>query len=150
MLVKPLHINLVAYDLDVMLDFYRNVLGFEVIVQSEIANEAYCRGAGLPDASVKMARLRLPGSDFGVEMVQYNDLTAGKIGSSRPNQAGYRHMAFQVQNLEQSYQELMSQGASFVSPPLTDGRSASEQATRFCFLRDPEGNYIELMQVKDE
>ncbi|MFC4767350.1 VOC family protein [Effusibacillus consociatus] len=146
MLIKPLHVNVIVKDLDEMLDFYRNVLGFEVMVESEIANEAFCQGVGLPDASVKMAHLRLPGSDFRVEMFQYNNLVPNPQSADWLNQQGYRHIAFQVHDLEQAYQELMNQGVPFVSPPLLVTESGYAAGVRFCCLRDPEGNLIELIQ----
>jgi catechol 2,3-dioxygenase-like lactoylglutathione lyase family enzyme len=144
MLVKPLHLNLIVRDLDEMLDFYRNVLGFEVMVESEIADEAFCQGSGLPDASVKMASLQLPGSDFRVKMFQsdYKSRKTTEEDSIFGN--GYRQIGFLVKNLEQAYIQLMNQGVPFVSPPVSVTEPGHFTGSRLCYLRDPEGNLIEL------
>lgn len=146
-LIKPLHLNLTVRDLDEMLDFYRNVLGFEIMVESEIADEAFCQGVGLPDASVKMAYLQLPGADFRIEMFQYNHLMPKQRQLDLPNEQGYRHIAFQVNDLEQAYKELMNQGVPFISPPVLVNQPAyGTVGVNFCYLRDPEGNLIELIE----
>lgn len=146
MLLKPLQVNLIVNDLEEMLDFYRNVLGFEITVESEIANEAFCRGAGLPDASIKMAGLQLPESDFRIEMFQFHQTILKPQQEEISNQLGYRHIAFQVEHIEQAYQELVNQGVPFVSPPVLVAEPKYASGTQFCYLRDPEGNLIELVE----
>lgn len=146
MLLKPLQMNLIVRDLDEMLDFYRNVLGFEVTVESEFADEVFSQGAGLPDVSIKMAHLKLPGSDFLVEMYQYNEVAERQSGISLLEYTGYRNLAFQVEDIELGYQELISQGVSFVTPPVSVKQTGYVAETRFCYFRDPEGNLIELIQ----
>ncbi len=146
MLLKPLYVNLIVRDLDEMLDFYRNVLGFEVMVESEFADEIFSRGVGLPDVSMKMAHLRLPGSDFRVKMYQYHEVAERQLHRVLPEQTGFRNLAFQVDDIEQGYRELINRGVSFVTPPVSLKQPGYEAETRLCYFHDPEGNLIEMIQ----
>ena len=55
------------------------------------------------------------------------------------------HMAFTIEDLEPVVAELLANGISFVSDPvtfhLTDG------SVTMCFMCDPDGNYVELEEV---
>ena len=54
--------------------------------------------------------------------------------------AGLRHIAFAVDNLESAKEQLASRGVEF------EGSSVSLPGARLFFFRDPEGNYLHLIQ----
>ena len=56
--------------------------------------------------------------------------------------AGCLHIAFTVSDLEKLYKRLKSDGISFISEPLL----SPDGNVHVCFCRDPEGNYLELVQ----
>jgi glyoxylase I family protein len=54
--------------------------------------------------------------------------------------AGLRHIAFAVDNLESAHDELTSNGVEFEGSPI------ALPGMRLFFFRDPEGNYLHLVQ----
>jgi glyoxylase I family protein len=53
---------------------------------------------------------------------------------------GLRHIAFEVDDLEGAHQQLRSRGVEFADSPI------SLPGMRLFFFRDPEGNYLHLVQ----
>ncbi len=67
----------------------------------------------------------------------------GFIPSERNGERqGWRHLALQVDNIDRTYERLQTQGIQFLSKPLT----YNSQGIRIAFLKDPEGNILELYQ----
>ena len=56
--------------LDRSLAFYRDALGCEVLATQEKEGGYLAAIVGYPDAHVRMAHLRVPGSDHVIELVQ--------------------------------------------------------------------------------
>jgi glyoxylase I family protein len=54
--------------------------------------------------------------------------------------AGLRHIAFAVDNLESAHDQLAADGVEFEGSPI------SLPGMRLFFFRDPEGNYLHLVQ----
>jgi catechol 2,3-dioxygenase-like lactoylglutathione lyase family enzyme len=55
---------------------------------------------------------------------------------------GYGHWALEVEDLDQTFATLSAVGAEPVSPPAP----AVQPGARFAYVRDPEGNLLELIQ----
>jgi len=58
---------------------------------------------------------------------------------------GSTHMAFTVDDLDSVVAELRDNGVSFISDPVTF--HLTEGSVTVCFMRDPDGNYVELEEV---
>jgi catechol 2,3-dioxygenase-like lactoylglutathione lyase family enzyme len=54
---------------------------------------------------------------------------------------GIRYVTLQVRNCDAAFKELTSAGASAAMPPTNFGTVA-----RICFVRDPDGNLVEILQ----
>lgn len=59
------------------------------------------------------------------------------------NGIGYRYMTIQVTSVDQSHANILARGGLEGSPPVTLGETA-----RISFVRDPDGNWIEISQRK--
>jgi len=103
--------------------FYK-ALGFEELGRLPIRDEAINVFMGFPDDG---ARLELT-YNFGVD--------AYDLGT------GYNHIAVRLDDLDAALAELAEQGIEPEKPPYT----VSENGPRLCFVRDPDGYRIELLE----
>jgi catechol 2,3-dioxygenase-like lactoylglutathione lyase family enzyme len=127
------HIGLSVSDLDAMVAWYSQALGFAEEVRFEI-----------PGAGIRGAMLRRT-DGTGLELLHHPDATHQPPGE--PGRAiragGYGHWALAVEDLGAVHAELRSAGASEVWSP----RPAPPPATGLMsYLTDPEGNLLELVE----
>jgi len=110
-------------DIDRSVAFYQ-ALGFEEVGRVPIRDEAINVFMGLPDDG---PRLELT-HNFGVDSYE--------LGT------GYNHIAVTVDDLDARLEELKGQGIEPEKPPY----SVREGGSRLCFVRDPDGYRIELIE----
>ena len=113
-------------DIDRSVDFYR-ALGFEEKGRARIRDEAINVFMGLPD----------DGAEPRLELT-YN------IGRTEPYEigSGYGHIAMTTPDLDGALRRLQEQGIEPERPPYT----VREGGSRLCFVRDPDGYRIELLE----
>jgi lactoylglutathione lyase len=112
-------------DIDRSVEFYE-ALGFEETGRIPIREEAVNVFMNLPGDG-DMPRLELT-YNFGVDSYE--------IGT------GYGHIAVSVDDLDGALNELKKQGIEPEKPPYT----VREGGSRLCFVRDPDGYRIELLE----
>ncbi len=112
-------------DIDRSVAFYE-ALGFEEIGRIPIRDEAINVFMNIPGDG-DMPRLELT-YNFGVDSYD--------IGT------GYGHIAITTPELDARLAELAQQGIEPEKPPYT----VSEGGSRLCFVRDPDGYRIELLE----
>ena len=110
-------------DIDRSVAFYE-ALGFEEVGRLPIRDEAINVFMGLPGDG---PRLELT-YNFGVD--------AYELGT------GYNHIAVSATDLDATLERLREQGIEAEKPPYT----VSENGPRLCFVRDPDGYRIELIE----
>jgi lactoylglutathione lyase len=112
-------------DIDRSIAFY-NALGFEEIGRIPIREEAVNVFMNIPgDGDVPRLELTY---NFGVDSYE--------IGT------GYGHIAITTSDLDARLAELAQQGIEPEKPPYT----IREGGSRLCFVRDPDGYRIELLE----
>jgi lactoylglutathione lyase len=113
-------------DIDRSVAFY-NALGFNEIGRIPIRDEAINVFMGLPD----------DGPEPRLELT-YN------VGRSEPYEigTGYGHIAITTADLDAALSKLKEQGIQPERPPYT----IREGGSRLCFVRDPDGYRIELIE----
>jgi catechol 2,3-dioxygenase-like lactoylglutathione lyase family enzyme len=139
------HTGYTVSDLERSLVFYRDLLGCEVLATQEKQGGYLAAIVGYPDAHVRMAHLRLPGSEHVIELFEYV-APDGTRADVEPRNVGAAHLCFIVDDLPSFYDDLRSRGVdSFVSPPVEvdTGINTGGQAL---YLRDPDGITVELFQ----
>ena len=110
-------------DIDRSVAFYRAV-GFEEMGRFPIRDEAINVFMGLPGDG---ARLELT-YNFGVDSYE--------LGT------GYNHIAITSEDLDGTLERLAGQGIEPERPPYT----VREGGSRLCFVRDPDGYRIEIIE----
>jgi catechol 2,3-dioxygenase-like lactoylglutathione lyase family enzyme len=138
------HTSFTVAHLDRSLEFFRDLLGLEVLFVREVDAAYFGRIVGLPGSKVKAALLRIPESNHHIELFQY--LTpAGQTYTPRPCDPGSSHLALLTDDLPGLYQKLHSRGANFASEPILID-SGPNQGAYGVYLRDPNSILIELFQ----
>jgi catechol 2,3-dioxygenase-like lactoylglutathione lyase family enzyme len=115
MIKKLDHINIVVSDLQKAKDFFLK-LGFKEEISSRISGERFSVVTGLPKFDAEFVGLSLPGSATNVELIQYYSPVGGLDPAlSKPNQLGFRHIAFAVEEIEAEVERLKAGGVEFQS-----------------------------------
>jgi lactoylglutathione lyase len=110
-------------DPDASVEFYE-ALGFEKRRELPIRDEAINIFMGLP------------GDDDRLELTYNFGVESYELGS------GYGHIAVTVEDLDGTLERLAGQGIEPEKPPY----SVREGGSRLCFVRDPDGYRIELIE----
>ena len=122
-IIKLLHTRMRVSDMDQTVNFYTNVLGLEVLER-----KVSPRGSHL-------AFLKVPNSEELIELCSFP--------SSGPVivQEDLIHLAFQVENLDDTIEQL---GTKQIR--ITDGPTTTSSGSRFIFIDAPDGYEVELIE----
>jgi lactoylglutathione lyase len=110
-------------DIDRSVAFYE-ALGFEEVGRLPIRDEAINVFMGLP------------GDGARLELTYNHGVDSYELGT------GYNHIAVTVDDIDARLEELAQQGIAPEKPPYT----VREGGSRLCFVRDPDGYRIELIE----
>ncbi|RQG91550.1 VOC family protein [Natrarchaeobius halalkaliphilus] len=132
------HVGIAVDDLEATLAFYRDALGLSIIDRFSVSGEAFSDGIGVEDASGSFVHLEADG--IRVELVEF-DPKARDSPATGLNQPGTTHVAFAVDDLEVIANELPDD-----VPTISEPRTTAS-GTSILFVRDPEGNLIELLEA---
>jgi catechol 2,3-dioxygenase-like lactoylglutathione lyase family enzyme len=139
------HTALSTPDLDRMLAFYRDLLGFDVV--SEFAwpagTEMADRITGLKRSSARAAMLRA--GNAHIELFQYATPEPAASSAERPVcDHGITHICLDVVDVDGEYERLSAAGMQFHCPPQDLGPDV-----RTTYGRDPDGNVLELQEIRN-
>ena len=110
-------------DIDRSVAFYE-ALGFEELRRMPIRDEAINVFMGLPDDGARL------------ELTYNHGVDSYDLGTA------YGHIAITADDLDATLQNLKGQGIEPEKPPYT----VREGGSRLCFVRDPDGYRIELIE----
>jgi molybdate transport system substrate-binding protein len=126
------------------LAFYRDVLGLEVTINNPFSGAPAIMALGnTPGAQSRYAALKVPGSEVGIELIEYKDI------ERRPRHPkfvdpGAANMALRVRDINSVYAKLQKFGATILTKsgkPTTINGGGS-----YLFVQDPDGFVVELAQ----
>ncbi len=133
------HPALAVPDMDKALEFYCNVVGFEVVMEAEMPSGVapLDQAFGIADAGCKVRMVRKGNSC--IELFEFSQAEEGT--SQRPvNRQGITHICLAADDYAKDYDHLAANGVTFNTPPMGD------EGGRWCYGRDPFGNVIELLE----
>jgi catechol 2,3-dioxygenase-like lactoylglutathione lyase family enzyme len=136
------HVALSVRDMEGVLRFYRDLLGFEVDWEKEhYAGEDLSRVVGLREADARVVMLR--GYGTRLELFKYYNPVGEEVGPKRMCDFGLTHFALTVRKIHEVYRQLSGAGVLFNCPPqnLRPGVWAT-------YMKDPEGVTIELVEYE--
>ena len=143
------HINIVSADWKKLVAFY--VKTFECEIVPPIRNQSgefLDKGTGLKNAKLQGAHLSLPGYDKNsptLEIYQYE--TFENQEHIAPNKRGFGHIAFEVGDVGEILKKVLENGGKKCGE-ITKMEIEGAGKITFIYVRDPEGNLIELQNWK--
>jgi len=120
------YVGIQVRDVDRSIAFYRDLFGMQVVRREKVL-----------ETGGEWAELRSPGSRFVLEVNWYPEGSKFFPGPYR-NGDELDHIAFECEDVERAYAELLTRGVPAGHPPFLEG------GTMLAFVRDPDGIWIEL------
>ncbi|ODS31346.1 MAG: putative lyase [Candidatus Scalindua rubra] len=115
MLKKINHVNVVVSNLEEAKAFFIQ-LGFSVGDESELSGEWISSIVRLQNVKSRYVTLALPGTDTNLELIEYGSPPSERDPNmDKANQIGFRHIAFEVENIEEVVHNLKNKGIKFIS-----------------------------------
>ena len=149
--MRYVHTNIISGDWKKLSKFYIEVFGCKLVPPVRKQEGQWLeRGTGLNDAKLEGAHLLLPGwGEDGptLEIHQYSVIESQN--AINPNRRGYAHIAFEVDDLEDTLNRIINAGGSAngeISHCIIEGKGEIS----FVYTRDPEGNLIEIQKMDKE
>jgi catechol 2,3-dioxygenase-like lactoylglutathione lyase family enzyme len=138
------HVNIIAADWRQLAAFYQTVFGcVPVPPERNLSGDALERGTGIAQATLTGVHLRLPGhGDNGPTLEIFTYGLNDTLVPGPPNRTGMGHIAFIVTELEAARQAVLQAGGSQHGALVTT--SAGAKRVSWIYMRDPEGNLLEL------
>ncbi len=141
MITQLRHAGIVTDDIEPLLCFYRDLLGFKVKAHDEEGGPFLDAVLGLQGALVTTVKLAAPDGSI-LELLHYKSHPRSKA-KRVINDIGVSHVAYTVDDVDRDYECLKKEGIEFYSLPQTN----PEGTARVVFCEDPKGNILELVQV---
>ena len=136
------HPGIVVPDLEQGIRFYSQLLGYEVLMQSEwrADSEHFNQIIGLQRSAARFCMLK--GPNAYLELFEYSaPAPAPKPPPSQANELGIRHIAFVVADAAQAVARCVALGGAKINDPVVvPGRAAA------VYCRDPFGNLLEFVK----
>ncbi|PKL24530.1 MAG: glyoxalase/bleomycin resistance/dioxygenase family protein [Spirochaetae bacterium HGW-Spirochaetae-3] len=136
------HAGLTVSDFEASVRWYHETFGFLLISEDTLepsATRALFPLYGVDGARVRMGFLRAPGGSV-LELFEFSPKAEKR--DAVWNAPGFTHLAMNVTNVSRWHERLRSGGADFVTPPQRTG------SVDWVFMRDPDGNLVELIDMK--
>ncbi len=140
------HTGFVVSDMERSISFYRDLLGLQEERNHILEGEFISQLVGYPNARLHIVYLGAGDVRHSVELIQYLNPPGERIEPLERNNVGATHLGIIVDDLDSFYEELSSQGFRFVSPPAVRPNATSPLARKGCYLQDPDGNWLELLE----
>ena len=137
------HTAISTGDLERSLAFYRDLLGFELVMDFSWpkGNANMNATHRLEDTSGRVLLLKT--GNAMVELFQYETPTpATRDPGRRLCDHGITHICLDVDDIDAEYERLAAAGMKFHCPPVDYG------TVKTTYGRDPDGNMIELQEIK--
>jgi predicted enzyme related to lactoylglutathione lyase len=139
------HTNLIARDWQLLSRFYCDVFGCHPVPPERHYSGADLeRGTGVRGSELHGVHLRLPGYDDDAPTLEIYTYTRLQEGTSPTvNRPGFGHIAFCVDDVPEARRAVLAAGGGVVGEVVTLQIATGTKVT-WCYMKDPEGNIIEL------
>lgn len=139
------HTNIAAQDWKLLSEFYVEVFNCKIKPPQRNLSGAWLdQATGLTDANLEGVHLLLPGYDENgptLEIFTYKEMQENN--QIMANHVGFTHIAFEVDDVTKTLDCALNKGASTLGA-VTEKKVDGVGILRFVYLRDPEGNILEI------
>ncbi len=141
--MKLNHITLIVQNIEKSKRFYKETLGLEPGFEKEISGDQYSNVTGYPNLRLKFAVLKIPDSKVIIELAQFINPTI-KINND------FRHIAFEVEDVDELYRKISEKNIKTVSEPvLISGQGPGLDGKKFFYFKDLDENLIEIFNKNE-
>ena len=140
------HTGFVVSNLEKSVAFYRDILGLEQDREMDAASWALSQVVGYDNAHIRAVNLAGAGGHI-LELIEYVNPTPEQRDATEQRKratVGAAHLAFIVDDIDKTYEGLVSNGAQRLNPPVD-----VLPGLKACYMQDPDGNWIELVEDKE-
>ncbi len=139
------HTGVYVNDLERMKEFYCHFFDMTVFIH-DIEGGNYSETIlGIPGISIELYKLQRSDGTM-IELLKPHIEQLKEAYAPSVTCFGCVHIAFTVEELDVLYKEMIEEGIRFISKPTVSPNGKAY----VCFCRDPEGNYLELVQELSE
>ena len=140
-MIKALgHVGLGVCDMDRSLEFYRDFLGMEVLMDLDISDDRIARVVGLPGAKCRIVHLKL--GENVLELFHYSHPSGKNISADlRQCDQGIIHLGFEINNFHRHIEDLRERGMEFLGEPVE-----FRPDVWVVYFRGPDGEVCEFRQ----
>ena len=138
------HTGIVVKDLEQSVRFYCAVLGMEIADRRERVGGAINSVVGYDEVHIECVDLFF-GEGHLIELIQYHVPEPIDRPTSERAFFGASHIAFTVEDIHSTFQDLVKNGAHPMNSPVevAPGKIC-------CYIQDPDGNWIELIEFLEK
>lgn len=147
--MKFAHVNLIARDWKKLARFYIEFFDCEpVYPERDLAGEWIDKLTGIENAIIHGIHLKLPGYQDGptLEIFRYRPALS-RNDDPKINHQGFTHIAFRVDNIPDKISRIIEKGGSKYGE-LVQKQIPDVGFITVIYMKDPEGNIIELQNWK--
>ncbi len=137
------HTSFTVSDLDRSLAYFCDVLGFELLNRGPRDPAFIERVVAIAGADIEVAYIQAPG--HRLELIEYRAPDGRKRVDSRPCDAGFAHLALDVDDIDAVIAASENAGFMPLGPPQDLGRGPNKGG-RVVYTRDADGITVEFIQ----
>lgn len=136
------HVGIYTENLEKMKAFYCENFNFKEKIHN-VENGTYIDTIlGLNGAQIELYKLVSPCGEM-LELLQYTgDLETDNNKAEQVWKKGQSHIAVTVDDIDAFYEKLCLKSVEFISKPC----ASPDGFAKVCFCKDPEGNFIEIVE----
>src|SRR5438094_8192541 len=139
------HTGITVSNLERSLEFWRDVLGFELSHTAHQTGEMAEQITSVKAAELKLAVVKAPGG-HKIELLEYLAAPDRKRADVRPCDVGHIHVALVVDDLDVVLERIVAAGWKAAGKPQTL-KTGPNAGKRVVYVRDPDGATIEFMEM---
>jgi glyoxylase I family protein len=138
------HVSITVSDLERSLGFYRDLLGLREVERHRLEGEGISTMAGKEGVVMQVVRLAAPQTAGILLDLQQYLAPRGSTSDASLGDVGHSHVCFGIDDIDGACAELRGRGVELVSDPVSFELETG--VLKVVFLKDPDGNVLELVE----
>jgi glyoxylase I family protein len=141
--MKLNHITIVVSDIEKSKKFYKEILALNSTLDEEIGGDQFSKVTAIQNLKLRFAVLKDKESNMIIELAQF-------LTPKAEIHRDFRHIVFEVDDVDRIYSELKYKNIETLSEPVTISDPRQKiNGKRFFYFRYPDGNLIELFNSRE-
>jgi Lactoylglutathione lyase and related lyases len=145
------HINIVVSNMERSLNFYEGLLGLRRVFETDLTGEWIESVTAQRKVNAHCVFLQPEGGGCRIELLEYRNPKGGLVpNNSLANTIGVRHLAFEVDDVQATFEQMVAKGTPFLSEPVEVPFSLMGNVRkRLCYAVDPDGVIVEIADYRN-